>query len=123
MKLVIKSVLLIVLLTGGLLIHEDLSKLSLLIYIHEIVGFIALVIFIIFLIEHLQENQSFLFLLHRKTITGYIQILLGGLLFFSGFVLYLYSAGEVFPWYELHLYSTFIFFLSFVFHLKKLRFK
>ncbi|MGK0289312.1 MAG: hypothetical protein ACI86H_000748 [bacterium] len=117
MKKIIQLLIFLLSGSGIFLIQYIFPKpISFILYLHIILGFGFTTVFILFTVDHLKENKKLLKTLHKKSITGWIQLVLCSIIILSGIILYLYASVPVFPWSQIHLWVTIPFLLSCLTH-------
>jgi hypothetical protein len=107
----------VLLISGLLLIPVLYQKSELLTGIHIALGFVYIVLFLLFSVDHISGHKQTLTEINLKNGAGLIQILVGVIILISGFILYLFGSLPLSPWTEIHLIGTLIYLTSTGIHL------
>jgi len=108
-KKIIRFSTLILILSGFSLTSFLFRGSDLLTGIHILLGFIYLVLFLLFSIDHVAMHKNSLTQLNAKNIAGMVQIGTGALVLLSGFIIYLFGSDPITPWTEIHLGTTLVY--------------
>ncbi|MCP4296159.1 MAG: hypothetical protein GY786_11170 [Proteobacteria bacterium] len=112
MKKIIKFSTLILIVSGLSLSPILYQNNEVLTGIHIILGFIYTVLFLLFSFDHISTHKESLPQIGLKNAAGLMQVSLGLIILFSGFVLYLFGSLPMTPWTEIHLIATVIYLVS-----------
>ena len=83
---------------------------------HIWAGLVFIVLFPMYVFDHLKYKKPYLKLIKFRTLTGYIQLLSGIILIFSGILLLLYGENSWNVAKQAHFILTFIFLISITSH-------